>query len=388
MSANMIGSLRPAIGELSDSLIRRISDTAMGRDDVIPLWFGEPDTPTPEFINRAATAALAAGHTFYMPNRGLPELRAALAGYMTRLHGIDIGEECLTVTNSGMHGIMLVMQALIDPGDNVIVPMPLWPNCAETVHIMGGEARRVPMALGNSGWRLDLEQVLDACDGRTKAVFINSPSNPTGWMMPVEDQRALLDACRERGIYIIADEVYVRIVYDQPRAPSFVDIAEAEDRVIVVNSFSKSWLMTGWRLGWLTHPPELGHIFAVLNEFNLAGPATFVQHAGVVAVEQGEELVSEIVDRYRANRDMIHQRLAALPRVRTTRPPGAFYAFFAVEGVEDSFAFAAELVDRVGVGLAPGRAFGPAGEGYLRLCFAARTETLSAALERLVPALE
>lgn len=387
MKANVANAIRPAVVELEDSLIRRVSDGAMGRDDVIPLWFGEPDMPTPDFINEAASAALAAGHTFYTPNRGLPELCDAISGYMTRLHGIDVGTDRVTVTNSGMHAIMLAMQALVDPGDNVIVPMPLWPNCAETVRVMGGESRRVEMTLKDGGWHLDLNRVLDACDARTKAVFINSPSNPTGWIMPENEQRDLLDQCRARGMFVIADEVYNRIVYDQPRAPSFIDIAEADDPVIVVNSFSKSWLMTGWRLGWLTHPPELGHIFAMLNEFNLAGPATFIQHAGIVALEQGDGLVDEIVTRYRANRDVAHQRLSSMPRVGITRPPGAFYAFFSVDGVKDSFAFATDLVDRVGVGLAPGRAFGPAGEGYLRLCFASRPDTLSTALERLAPVL-
>ncbi len=387
MSTSVNSTLRPAIGELEDSLIRRISDAAMGRDGVIPLWFGEPDLPTPKFINDAAGAALAAGHTFYLPNRGLPELCQALSGYMTRLHGIEVGTERITVTNSGMHAIMLTMQALVDPGDNVIVPMPLWPNCAETVRVMGGEARRVAMDLQDGTWALDLGRVLDACDGRTRAVFINSPSNPTGWIMPADEQRELLAACRARGIYVVADEVYNRIVFDRAQAPSFIDIADADDSVIVVNSFSKSWLMTGWRLGWLTHPPELGRVFAMLNEFNLAGPPTFIQHAGIVAREQGDDLVGEIVSRYRANRDVVHQRLAALPRVRITRPPGAFYAFFSVDGMDDSVAFATDLVDRVGVGLAPGRAFGPAGEGYLRLCFASRPDTLSSALERLAPGL-
>jgi len=383
---NLLPPMRPTIAGLDDSLIRRIANEAMHRSDVIPLWFGEPDVPTPAFINDAAKAALDAGHTFYAQNRGVPELIAALATYMSGLYR-PIAEDRVTVTASGMNGIMLTMQALVDPGDNVVVTTPLWPNCAETVHVMGGEARKVALGLDEHGWRLDLDRLIDAMDERTKAVFLNSPNNPTGWTMHEDDMRALYATCMARGIYVIADEVYNRIVYDAPRAPSFLDFAEPDDRVIVVNSFSKSWLMTGWRLGWLTHPPAIGETFAMLNEYNLAAPTTFVQHAGITAIEQGEPLIAEIVARYRTNRDLVYQRLAALPRVKISRPEGAFYAFFGVEGVDDSFEFAKEIVAQTGVGLAPGRAFGDAGESYLRLCFAARTPTLSEAMDRLVPAL-
>jgi aspartate aminotransferase len=205
--------------------------------------------------------------------------------------------------------------------------------------------------------------------------------------METEQQRELLSFARERGVYVVSDEVYVRLIYDRARAPSFLDIAESDDRVIVVNSFSKSWSMTGWRLGWLTHPPDLGPIFSKLNEFNVASPTTFVQHAGVVAMRDGEPFVQEMVERYRRNRDLVFQRLAGMSRVRLARPEGAFYAFFAVDGMTDSVAYAKQLIAETGVGMAPGRAFGESGEGWLRLCFASDAETLSTALDRLEPAL-
>ena len=380
--------IRPAIAGLEESLIRQVANAHMGREGVIPLWFGEPDTPTPQFIKDAAVEALRADRVFYAQNRGVPPLLDALAAYATRLHGRPIGIERLTVSASGMNAIMMVSEALIDNGDNMVVVGPVWPNCRETVHVMGGEARVVALRPDAAGrWRLDLDELLDRCDGRTRGVFVNSPGNPTGWVMTEGEQAALLEACRERGLYIVADEVYVRLAFEAARAPSFLDIAGPDDPVIVINSFSKSWSMTGWRLGWLTHPLDLGEIFAKLNEYNIAAPTTFVQYAGIAAVRDGEDFVQAVVERYRRNRDLVFQRLAAMTRVRLARPEGAFYAFFAVDGVDDSVAFAHEVIARSGVGLAPGRAFGPEGEGWLRLCFAAEAETLSTALDRLAPVL-
>ncbi len=381
--------LRPEIEGLGESLIRAVAEANIGRAGVIALWFGEPDTPTPDFIKQAAVRALEANHVFYTQNRGIPPLREAIAGYAARLHGRPMGTERITVTASGMSAIMLTAQAIVAPGDNVVAVGPIWPNCVETVHVMGGETRIVALeAADGGGWRLDLDRLFDACDDRTVAVMVNSPSNPTGWVMSADDQRALLERCRERGIYVVADEVYVRLAFDLPRAPSFLDIAEPDDRVVAINSFSKSWSMTGWRLGWLTHAAELGDAFAKLNEYNLASATTFVQHAGIAAVEQGDGFIESLVERYRRNRDLVVQRLGAMRRVRLPRPDGAFYAFFAVDGVTDSLGFARELIETAGVGLAPGRAFGEAGEGRLRLCFAAEPDTLSKALDRLEPRLD
>ena len=379
--------MRPEIERLGESLIRDVAEANIGRAGVIPLWFGEPDTATPDFIKQSAVRALEANHVFYTQNRGIPPLREAIAAYASRLHDRSFGIDRITVTASGMSAIMLVSQAIVGPGDNIVAVGPIWPNCVETVHVMGGETRIVPLAATESGWRLDLDRLLEACDDRTVGVFVNSPSNPTGWVMSADDQRAMLEWCRARGIYVVADEVYVRLAFNAPRAPSFLDIAEPGDRVLVINSFSKSWSMTGWRLGWLTHAPELGIAFAKLNEYNLASPTTFVQHAGITAIEDGDEFVESVVERYRRNRDLVVQRLGAMRRVRLPRPDGAFYAFFAVDGMTDSLRFAHELIETEGVGLAPGRAFGVAGEGWLRLCFAAEPDTLSRALDRLEPRL-
>jgi aspartate aminotransferase len=380
--------IRPAVVNLDHSLIREISDAHMGRDNLIALWFGEPDTPTPDFIKKAAMMALYDDHVFYAQNRGIPQLRQAISTYVSALHQRPIGIDRLTVTGSGMNAIMLATQALIDQGDNMVVVGPVWPNCRETVHVMGGETRVIPLHADEGGrWSLDLDELLAACDDRTRGIFVNSPGNPTGWVMPRAQQEELLIAARERGIFIVADEVYVRLAYDMMHAPSFLDIADDDDALIVINSFSKSWSMTGWRLGWLTHPPALGDVFAKLNEFNIASPTTFVQHAGVVAITEGEEFVLSLVEGYRHNRDLVFQRLAAMKRVRLSRPEAAFYAFFSVDGMTDSVAFAHDLIGKTGVGLAPGLAFGPEGEGWMRLCFAAEADTLSRAMDRLEPAL-
>jgi aspartate/methionine/tyrosine aminotransferase len=249
--------------------------------------------------------------------------------------------------------------------------------------ILSGRIRSVPLSPGNAGWRLDLDRLFDACDKRTRVIFLNSPNNPTGWTMAAEEQQAVLAFARARGVWIVSDEVYARIVYDRPAAPSFLEQAAPDDRLIVVNSFSKSWAMTGWRLGWITAPAALGPTFEMLTEYNIAGPAGFIQRAGVVAVREGEPFVQEIVRRYGAARDLVMARIAAIPRLSLAPPAAAFYAFFRVDGMTDSLAFAKELLAATGVGLAPGAAFGAGGEGHLRLCFAATLPTLERAFDRL-----
>ncbi|MBL28332.1 MAG: aspartate aminotransferase [Rhodospirillaceae bacterium] len=382
------GPVRRVIHDLQPSKIREVAHAGMGDPDVIPLWFGEPDQPTPAFINEAATRAMAEGHTFYTPNRGVPALIQAIARYMTGLYDRPIDEDRIIVTSAGMNGIMMVSEAIVDPGDNVVVLGPIWPNVFRTVEIMGGETRLVILDLEDGRWSLDLDRLFDACDDRTRALYINTPNNPTGWMMSAEEQRAVLEFARKRGIWVVADEVYARMVYDRPHAPSFIEIADPEDLVIVVNSFSKSWLMTGWRLGWLTGPASVMDVFEKLNEYNVAAPASMVQYGGIAAITEGEPLVAATVERYGRARDVVIQRLGAMRRVHLPRPEAAFYAFFSVEGMTDSLAFAKKALAETKVGMAPGIAFGPAGEGFLRICYAKSPESLSKAFDRLEPLLD
>jgi aspartate/methionine/tyrosine aminotransferase len=380
--------IRPAVVALPQSKIAEVSAVGLGDPAIVPLWFGEGDLPTPAFICDAAVASLRRGETFYTHKRGIPELRQAIAEYLSRLHAKPVGAGRVAVTSAGMSAIMLAAQALVEPDDNVVIVTPVWPNINAAVEALGGSVREVALtAQPDGGWRLDLDRVIARCDGSTRAIFVNSPSNPTGWVMDGAEIAALLDFARRRGIWLMCDEVYERYVYDRPVAPSVLDIAEPEDRVIVINSFSKSWAMTGWRLGWMVASEAIHPVLDKLIEFNTSGAPTFLQPAAIAAIREGEGFVKEMVERSRAGRDIVIDGLQRFSRIRVARPEGAFYAFFAVDGMTDSLEFAKEIVRRCKVGLAPGAAFGAAGEGHLRLCFASGPERLHEALERLRPML-
>jgi aspartate aminotransferase len=382
-------SIRDAIKQLPPSRIAEISALGMGDPDVVALWYGEGDVPTPSFIGEAAAAAMRAGETFYTHKAGLPELRQTIADYLSGLYAKPVGMGRIAVTSAGINALMLIAQALIDPGDNLVIVAPIWPNIAAVVSIMGGEPRLVSLdPLPGGGWRLDIDKLIAACDERTKGIFVNSPANPTGWLASADEVAALTDFARRRGLWIVADEVYNRIVYGNQVAPSFLVPSEPEDRLIVVNSFSKSWAMTGWRLGWMVIPPELLPTIEKLIEFNTSGSPTFLQRAGIAAIRDGEPFIRSFVARCRDAREAAIGALQSCRRVEVARPDGAFYAFLRVAGVSDSAAFAKELLARTKVGLAPGSAFGLMGEGYLRLCFAREPRFIAGAVERLRPMLD
>ena len=380
--------IRRNIQDLPASRIRQVTLAGRGIDDLIPLWFGEGDEVTPAFIRDAAAAALHRGETFYGPNRGIPELRDALQRYHRRIYRAEIALDRIVVSASAMNALMITVQCLIGAGDSAVVIGPVWPNAEQCIAAMGAEVRNLDLAAQPDGsWRLDLDRLIDACDATTRLIVINSPGNPTGWMASEDELQAILAHARARGIWIVADEVYARITYGVRHAPSFVTLARPDDPVVIVNSFSKSWSMTGWRLGWVIAPAELAGVIEKMTEFHISHPTTFAQWGGVAALDHGDDYVDGLVRRYAEAAELVYARLSGLPRVRLARPRSAFYAFFQVDGVTDSFGFAVELIQRARVGLAPGVAFGPSGEGRLRLCFAASLPKLSAALDRLVPAL-
>jgi len=374
---------RPAVQHLVASQIREVANAGLGDPDVLPFWFGEPDEVTPAFIRDVAARSLAAGETFYSQNFGIPPLREAIAGYVSRLHrGIDA--ERVAVTASGMSALMLTVEALLSPGDRVVIVTPLWPNLVEIPKVLSAHVTCVPLVFGADGWTLDLERLLAALTPGTRAVMINSPNNPTGWTIDRMTQQAILHHCRRLGIWIIADDVYERLVYDGSAcAPSFLDLASPDDRLVSTNSFSKSWLMTGWRLGWIVAPEPLMPDLGKLIEYNTSCSPVFVQRAGVAALTDGEGTVAHTLVRYHAARDFLVAALARMPRVQVAPPPGAMYAFFRVAGVTDSLAFCKALVREAKLGLAPGSAFGPEGEGFVRWCFASGEARLADGVGRL-----
>ena len=375
--------------DLGASRIREVANVGLGRSDVLPFWFGEPDQVTPEFIRAAAKAALDAGDTFYTHNCGLPALRATLATYLSGLHARAIDVERIAVTSSGVSALMLLSQLIVHPGDRVVAVTPLWPNLFEIPKILGAEVVQVPLQFGAT-WELDVEQLLAQLTPGTRAVYINSPNNPTGWVITRDQQQRILAHCRLHGIWIVADDVYERLVFDDSAghegrgsAPSFLDLAEPHDLVVCANSFSKSWLMTGWRLGWVVAPAPMMADLGKLIEYNTSCAPGFVQQAAIVAIEQGEPVIAATVARYREARDYLHARLNRMPGISAPLPGGAMYLFFKLEGCDDTLSLCKQLVREAGLGLAPGSAFGPQGEGYVRWCFAGSIERLADGAQRL-----
>ena len=377
---------RSAVRALVASQIREVANAGLGDPDILAFWFGEPDEVTPAYIRDAAVASLAAGETFYTLNFGIPELREAIADYLSRLHR-PIAPGNIAVTASGMSALMLSVEALIDPGDRVVCLTPLWPNLTEIPKVLGAEVVRFSLDFGAAGWRLDVDRLLDALVPGTRAVMINSPNNPTGWTLDAEARDAILAHCRKHGIWIIADDVYERLYYAGRQridsAPSFLDVSNPGDRIVSTNSFSKAWLMTGWRLGWIAASVELMPDLGKLIEYNTSCSPVFVQRGGVVAIRDGEPTVEHTLERFRAARDFLVSRLAGIPRVHAAPPSGAMYAFFRVEGVADSLEFCKRLVREAKLGLAPGSAFGSEGQGFVRWCFAAGEDRLAEGVRRL-----
>jgi len=378
---------RSSVANLQPSLIRKLGNLSPGLTDIIPLWYGEPDQSTPEFIRNAAIESLQAGQTFYQPNLGIPALRQALADYTNGLYQTQFGPENIVVTSSGLVALAVASQCAVNHGDTIVTHAPMWPNLPSIQEVLGANVVRVPLQMESGIWQLDLDRLFAACTPETTMMLINSPSNPTGWMLTDDEQQTILDFCRQRGLWLIADEVYNRIVYDRLYAPSFADKINQDDRVLIVNSFSKSWAMTGWRLGWLTIPRRMQTIFEMLVEYNFSCVLEPVQRAGIVAVQEGEPFIAKSVARYQRARDYLLEQLASFPRITCQKPEATFYSWLAIEGMTDSFAFAEQALLETKVGLAPGIAFGPEGEGHIRICFATEIDLIEQAIERLKPML-
>ena len=380
----LIDQLREEARSAPESGIVAVANYGWGKPGLIPLWAGEGDLPTPSFITDAAAQALAGGETFYTRQRGIPELREALAAYHSRVFGKQFVPDEFFVTGGGMQAIQIALDATAGKGDEVIYLSPAWPNIAGAAGVAGATPVPVQLAAGDNGWICDVDAIEAAISPRTRTIFLNSPSNPTGWTADGETLRAILDLARRNGLWIIADETYSRFYYGGDRAPSLLDIMDEEDRIIFVNTFSKNWAMTGWRIGWIQAHPSLGQVFENLIQYSTSGVAQFMQRGAVAALgEEGDAFLRSQVDRARQARDIICSTLADTGRARIMPPQGAFYLFFSVDGVKDSFSAAFEIIDKANVGLAPGTAFGNGGEEWFRLCFHRRLDHIEQAAERL-----
>ncbi len=376
--------MRAAIAALDQNGITKIAYQRLHDPAVIPLWFGEGDVVTPDFIRAAAIAALDRGETFYANTRGHPVLLQAIREYLLSIYDVDVHPDRITVPGAAMLGIALAAQMSLSDSDDALVIGPCWPNITAAYSATGANVNFVRQREEANGWQLSVDEIIAAITPRTRSIFLNSPCNPTGWVMPAEEQLALLQVCRERNIQLIADEVYHRTCFDGTAAPSLLSIARDDDPVVVVNGFSKAWAMTGWRVGWVVAPKADAVQWAALSECFNTGATVFAQHGAVAALQQGEATVEQLRTQYRKGRDIVMAALGSHPLIDLARPEGAFYAFPRIRGLRDSFAFAQQLLDEEDVGIAPGYTFGPDNDSHVRLCFAQSHERLEEGLQRMV----
>jgi aspartate/methionine/tyrosine aminotransferase len=376
--------LRDEIETLQQNGITKVALPRIGDPSVIPLWFGEGDMVTADFIRDAAKQAIDDGYTFYCHTRGRQDLRDTIKAYLDRLYGLDINPGRISVPGSSMLGITISAQMVLTTGDHALVVGPVWPNIENTYRVTGAEVGFVRQRASDQGWTMEVSDIIGAVKSNTKSIFVNSPCNPTGWVMQADGQRELLEFCRERDILLIADEVYHRNVYDGDVAPSFLSVARDDDPVVVVSGFSKAWAMTGWRIGWVVAPSGWATRWAILSECFNTGTTAFVQFGAMAALERGEGIIAESREQYRQGRDIVLDVLAPHPRIEVLEPKGAFYAFPRLEGMKSSLAFAQGVLEEENVGIAPGYTFGPGNEEHFRVCFAQSHERLREGLERIL----
>lgn len=385
LTADLISKLTTPAQNEPDSGIVQVAMYGLARPGIIPFWSGEGNLPTPEAFCRPAMESLLKGETFYTWQRGIPDLRDALARYHTRHFGRAFSSENFCVTGGGMQAIQNAIQMIAGDGDEIIIPTPAWPNYAGPLRFQGSQPVEVQMQFANGKWSLDFDRLFDAITPRTKAICLNSPSNPLGWTASKDDLVAVRDVCRKHGIWILADEVYSRFYFgadNAARAPSFLDVCDTEEQLILCNTFSKNWAMTGWRMGWIQAPKALGDVIERFIQYNTSGSPVFLQRGCAAALDHGDDFVTEQVATARRNRDDVVDRLKKHGQLNFAVPDGAFYMFFALDGMTDSLATAKQIVDEANVGFAPGGTFGPGGEGHLRMCYLKDAAKLQQGLDR------
>ena len=380
--------LREEILNVARSPMVEIAAIAESMPGALKLCYGESDMPTPTFICDALAEAAYGGHTFYTHTAGYTELRQAIADKIFELHQVRYSVPEIMATVGGTMAIYAAIRAFVGRGDNAVIISPAYAIFSNAVIMAGGEPRFASLAqtVNAAGDRfvLDLDRIRGAIDARTKMLIVNSPSNPTGWVIDQEEQKALADVAERHDLVLLADEVYERLIYDgRPIAPSFARVEADRDRLVVINSFSKTYNMTGWRLGWAQSSERTITAMYRAVEFMTSNPAAMVQQAGIVALENGEPYIAELRDHYAKQRAQVKTALGSLSGVSLPDPQGAFYAFPKFSFINDSTTFTAELVRETGVALAPGAGFGRDGEQYIRVCFASREATVREALARV-----
>ncbi len=360
----------------------------MEMDGVLKLYFGESNVPTPEYIKSAASRALADGYTFYTENAGLPGLRQDLAGTYRRLQEVELDPRTeIVVTASGVQALNAAIRCVLDPGDEALVLTPAWPNASAIIRMDNAIPVEIPLPFRGERYAVDFNALQAAVSPRTRLLVYTSPSNPLGWVATEEEQERLLAFARRHDLWLLADEVYDRIYYAGTElgvpAPSILRKATRDDALMVAQSFSKTYCMTGWRLGWLVARRDVGERAAQLNEFIISHATSFIQRAAQAALAQGEDELRQMLVRLKENRDFGLAALRQMPGVTVPSPDGAFYFFPRIDGLTDSFAFCRQLLKETKVGIAPGVAFGAGGEGSVRICYAAERAVLEPAMERL-----
>src|SRR5438270_3862757 len=313
-------ALARSVENVPHSRIRELAEVAMSMEGVLRLYFGESNLPTPDYIKQAAIQALADGYTFYTENAGLPSLRRALAENYRRLQGVELDPQSeIVITASGVQALNVGIRCVLDPGDEALVLTPAWPNGSSNIAMANAVPVEIPHPLCGDRYVVDFDALECAVNPRTRLLLYTSPSNPLGWVATVDEQRRLLEFCRCHRLWLLADEVYDRLYYagaalGEP-VPSILRLATRNDPVMVVHSFSKSYCMTGWRVGWLIARRDLALKATQLNEFIISHAPSFAQKAGETALEQGEDELLRMLERLQDNRDLCLEALGGLPGV-------------------------------------------------------------------------
>lgn len=376
--------MRHTIDSLSANPGAAVAQYGRGREGLISLAQGEGSAATPDFIIRGVQDSLSRGETFYSPVLGREELRQELSNYYSQIYGLNLPTSRLFVTPSGTAAIHTVLSALLDEGDNVVAVTPCWRNLLSAIELQQASITEMPLSFGDNGkWSLDLDRLFASCTPETKIILITTPSNPAGWVMSLDEMKAVMEFARARDIWVVSDEVYSRLTYDSTRAHSFLDVATPDDKLFTINSFSKAWAMTGWRLGWIVGPQGSEDAIRNIALYSNFCPATFTQFGAIEALRHGESFLSEQRALWESNRDLLMKRFKAMGKIRAAKPEATFYALFQVEGETDCLTFAKRLIDEVGLQLAPGCSFGKVSTGLMRLCFAVSEDKLNKALDRL-----